>query len=333
MASKKRIFFYDFLKGFAVLIMFFIHVLLVLSQKSVLKSPFGQIIYTLSGIPAAPIFMFCMGATLSMPSSLPLLPTILRGLRFVAFGYLLNFLRASLPKILGLGTFDEAWMSFFMVDIFCFAGLAMIFITLFQNLLKKSWISFILLTAVVFLSPALAQNADSYPHLLNPIIGRHHLVYFPFFPWIVYPVLGFCFAESIRKFSLKNWIFFAIGSFLLITIGTTMSGNLIRHHSFYHPFPMQLLRYIGIVGLWLVLAQGVSIFLERYLRRPFQYLSIHVSPLYVISWLVINWSVFLIGKKTLDFSGTLIAMFLVTLVTIVINQSPVGAFISKAFKK
>ena len=63
---KKRIAEYDILKGLSVIFMIAVHVFIVNAENEVYKSLFGQVIGLLGGVPAAPVFMFCMGALLGV---------------------------------------------------------------------------------------------------------------------------------------------------------------------------------------------------------------------------------------------------------------------------
>ena len=122
----------------------------------------------------------------------------------MAMGYLLSFLRYTLPEALGIthygGGFD--FLSFIWeVDILQFAGFALIILAMIRRWIPwlRTWI---LLSVLITVSAPLLWGIDTgilpFDWLLDLFWGNYEEVWFPIFPWLAFPLLGMAFSRLIR---------------------------------------------------------------------------------------------------------------------------------------
>ncbi len=136
---------------------------LVFMQAPLYKTlPLDTLLIFLGSPPAAPVFMFSMGVFFILSSkSNDFKSGMIRGIKLLALGALLSFLRYDLLQVVeGTTTFADAFKNqtlttLWEVDILQFAGWAYIFMSLIKRYLKKPiwWLSIVLCT--VFISPLL----------------------------------------------------------------------------------------------------------------------------------------------------------------------------------
>jgi len=185
----------DLARGFAVAFMVSVHVLEEWASLPLQHSAFGRVVEFFGSSLAAPVFMFLMGASLAFSRRSSTGALIRRGAELLALGYALNFLRGSLPALIGLRwglvrPEDLApytpWNLFWIIDILEFAGPALALLGLIRLLRRPgAWIA--LATIIAAVSPWLWGIRSDWP-LLNGLLrhlwGTGPLVSFPLFPWL-----------------------------------------------------------------------------------------------------------------------------------------------------
>src|SRR3954468_24072307 len=97
LVSRERVRGFDLARGLAVLFMIGVHVLWHWGSAETWTTPAGTAISLLGGPPAAPTFMFLMGASLAFSSRTTFSSLAVRGLWLVFLGYLLNVMRGVIP--------------------------------------------------------------------------------------------------------------------------------------------------------------------------------------------------------------------------------------------
>jgi hypothetical protein len=296
----KRLQLPDLLKGFAVFLIVPVHILELFIDYPGRESLFGKILLFMGGPFAVPVFMLVMGYFLAKSRKSPL-RNMLRGIKVFAVALLLNI---GLNFNLLLKIKYSNWQMnpleyFFGVDILYLAGLSMVFIVilkLFKN--GQVWITFILAVSILavtgFMNEILMVTERNY--VLPFIAGSYSWAYFPLFPWLAYPLIGFSFyywEEKIMSFFTKQKIVAGIilgGIAALVVwfyrwgISTTINLPDYYHHTFWFA-----LWAIGIVILWVVLLRFIlGKFPNTTLGNFLKWLGKNITLFYVIQWLIIG---------------------------------------------
>ncbi|HSO85444.1 MAG TPA: heparan-alpha-glucosaminide N-acetyltransferase domain-containing protein, partial [Draconibacterium sp.] len=193
----------DLLKGFAVFLIVPVHILETFIDFPGRENAFGKTLLFLGGPIAVPVFMMVMGYFLAKNQK-PFATNFFRGIKIFFAGLLLNIgLNFHLLlKIQFAGWQLNPWEYIFGVDIFYFAGLAIIFLSVLKTLKTgREWIALMLVFAVAgatsFVNQKLMVPERNY---IFPFIGgTWSWSYFPLFPWLAYPLAGFAFFHFEEK--------------------------------------------------------------------------------------------------------------------------------------
>ena len=290
----------DLLKGFAVFLIVPVHILETFIDDPGRESLFGQILLVLGGPFAVPVFMFIMGYFASK-SKKPLFTNILRGVKIFTLGLLLNIgLNFNLLlKIKYAGWLYNPFEYIFGVDIFYLAGLSLIFIAFLKTIKKGSaWVAiifgFLVLGLTGYMNNLLMVSERNY--ILPFIAGTYSWAYFPLFPWLAYPLIGFVFhqcEDKILPYFFRQKIISGImltGIAVLVISFYKWGINItINLTDYYHHTFLFALWAIGIVILWVVFLRFLlKQFPTTYIGNFLQWLGKNITLFYVIQWLIIG---------------------------------------------
>ena len=290
----------DLLKGFAVFLIVPVHIIETFIDFPGRESVFGKTLLFLGGPIAVPVFMMVMGYFLAKSQN-SFTTNLFRGIKIFMAGLLLN-IGLNFHLLLKIQFADwqlNPWEYIFGVDIFYFAGLAIIILSLLKILKSgREWIALLLVFAVAgatsFVNQKLMVPERNY---IFPFIGGiWSWSYFPLFPWLAYPLAGFVFFHFeerllafINQRKTISGIFFTVIFVLVLyfvkqgfTITTDLSSY--YHHSFW--FSMWA---FGIVILWSVLWRFLlNKFPRTYAGNFFMWLGKNITSFYIIQWLIIG---------------------------------------------
>ncbi len=316
----------DLLKGFAVFLIVPVHILETFIDYSGRESLFGRILLLLGGPVGVPIFMMVMGYFVAL-SKKSAAQNMLRGVLIFILGIFLNI---GLNFHLLLKIWTEGWkfdplQAIFGVDIFYLAGLSIIILSVLKMLkYGQQWIvlSLILLVSgsTSYFNELLMVTERNY---IFPFIGGNYSwSYFPLFPWLAYPLIGFLFVKmepKIREFVQKQkTISIAILSVILILVlafsksGFETTINLSEYY--HHTFPF-FLWTLGVDVLWVMLLWLV---VQKFSEFPvivfLRWLGKNITAFYIIQWLIIgNIATAIYQTKELSVYGYwFAAIFLIT---------------------
>lgn len=290
----------DLLKGLAAIFMVQIHVTELFLNSAGRESLFGVTSMFLGGPFAAMIFMMVMGYFMAK-SKKPTSKDIVRGVKIFFVGLLLNIgLNFNLLlKIKFAGWQYNPLEYIFGVDILYLAGLSVIFMALLKRLKKRQALvalvfAFLVLGLTGFMNEFLMVSPPNY--IFPFIAGTYSWSYFPLFPWLAYPLIGFAFfhwEEKIVLFlTLQKMVSGIIiaGIVVLVMlfykwgINTTINLSAYYHHTFWFS-----LWAIGIVILWVVFLRFLLHKFPNTLMDVFlQWLGKNITLFYVIQWLIIG---------------------------------------------
>jgi uncharacterized membrane protein len=329
---------FDLARGLAIVFMVMIHVLGHYGNAASWASPLGQIVIFFGGPTAAPVFMFLMGASLAFSRRASAAGIARRGLWLLFLAYTLNVLRGVLPATLGLasGYVTEADISPYtpatlltLVDIHQMAGLALLVIaglTVFfvsgGVARRAALIGLAFLVAIV--SPSLWGTTTGIAPVdlgLGLLWGTEWNVFFPLFPWIAYPLVGYAYGRTLVGRPDRRRFVRRMGLVGLATAAAGVAIIAVFHPSigvedYWRQPPGILLAILGLVLAWLAVADVV---VSRVRSNPvFERLygwSGRVTAMYCIHWILIGWGVGLVGHRDLELPAVILAMGLVLVLT------------------
>jgi len=290
----------DLLKGFAVFLIVPVHILETFIDYPGRESLFGKILLLLGGPFGVPIFMMVMGYFVAL-SKKSTAQNILRGVLIFVLGIFLNI---GLNFHLLLKIWFEDWQFdplqyIFGVDIFYLSGLSIIFLSVLKTI--KYGQQWIVLALILFVSVSTAYINEilmvtERNYILPFIGGEYSWSYFPLFPWLTYPLIGFLFQKTeplIREFIQKQkvvsiafltLVFILVILFSRFGIETTINLPNYYHHTF--PF---FLWTLGIDVLWVLLLWFV---VQKFSEFPvivfLRWLGKNITVFYIIQWLIIG---------------------------------------------
>ncbi len=290
----------DLLKGFAVFLIVPVHILELFIDYPGRESMFGKILLFLGGPVAVPVFMIIMGYFMAKSKKSPS-KNILRGAKILVVGLLLNIgLNFNLLLKIKFADWQFNPLEYiFGVDILYLAGLSVIFIALLKTLKKgQAWVAITLVFLIIgltgFMNDKLMVTERNY--ILPFIGGTYSWAYFPLFPWLAYPLLGFTFyhwEDKVISFLqrqkvVSGIVLFGIAiltiSFYKWGINTTINLPAYYHHTFWFA-----LWAIGIVILWVLLLRFLlNKFPNTIVGNFLQWLGKNITLFYVIQWLIIG---------------------------------------------
>lgn len=330
---------FDLARGLAIVFMTAIHVLGHYGNDASWASPLGGVVIFLGGPTAAPVFMFLMGASLAFSRRVTASGIARRGLWLLFLAYTLNVLRGALPASLGLATgyVTEAdiWpytpgTLLTLVDIHQMAGLALlviaaltaVFVVPGGRALRAALIG--LAVSVGLVSPFLWGTTTGIAPVdlgLALLWGAEWNVFFPLFPWIVYPLVGYAYGRMLvaqpdrRRFVRRMGIVGPAVGLTGIAIIAIVHPS-IGVEDYWRQGPAVVLAILGLVLTWLALADVVvsRVRPNRVFDRLYGW-SGRVTAMYCIHWILIGWGVGLVGHRDLELPAVLVAMGIVLVLT------------------
>lgn len=290
----------DLLKGFAVFLIVPVHILETFIDYPGRDSLFAKALLLLGGPIAVPIFMIVMGYFVAR-SKKSSIQNIFRGIKIFILGFLLNI---GLNFSLLLKIKFEGWQFdpleyIFGVDIFYLAGLSIIILSALKMIKKGQIVIIVFLIFLVSGSTAFVNDllyTTDRNYILPFIGGEYSWSYFPLFPWLAYPLLGFLFSKiepRLMRF-LENNKLISTGAGLVIFTMIVLFGKMgvsttIDLPKYYHHTFLFFLWTIGIVILWTLLLRFLAMKLPKFPPIVFlTWLGKNITVFYVIQWLIIG---------------------------------------------
>ncbi|MCP4347773.1 MAG: DUF1624 domain-containing protein [Desulfobacterales bacterium] len=315
--NKDRVYFLDLARGFAIFVMVLQHCI-IMHEKTAGEGDtiLGNILILLGTAPAAPVFMLIMGIFL-MKSQASSTRIIIRGAKLLLLGYILNFLRFTVPMFIAdsenpLYYEGESPLSFFFaVDIFQLAGLSLIAGAFVKKYSQNKYLFPLAVLIILLISPFLWGKFANVP-FLSLLWGESENVYLPFFPWVVYPLLGMYLSKYlVSRDSLDR----TLRIFLQIGLGLICTGlpllSLFPVGDYYRSGLGVHLLITGFVFAWFRFCYmlTVKISSDNRIFKLLFFWSRHVTPIYFIQWVLFGWSILLFGvNNQTDITSVIIGL-------------------------
>lgn len=323
----------DLARGFTVLFIPAIHTGMLYSDLSVHSHPLGIFLITIAEGPGGQLLMFLMGISFTLREQHSTAFVLLKSAGLLVAGYLLNIAKFVVPYSLALLpdevlreleiTADQTavWRLTGMGDILHFAALTLPVLHMLHK--SKRYPVWALLGAVVtiVISPWIWDNhslQDVPNYMLGFFTGRPPRVFFPLFPWLVYPLTGLSIGYYFRMHQRDTVLRCGLTGALLLLTGLLGSYYFPSDNSagFYRTAPAATCWHLGIVLLafciwyWLAAHEKDNLFF-----RLLIYSSKNITLIYIIQWVMICWMLPVFGFRKLNITVSAIVMLLMTLNT------------------
>ena len=318
----------DIARGMTVLIMPAVHVTMLYGDEAVYRSWLGVFLNWMAVFPGAQLFMLLMGLSFRLAGG----DRNARNYRIIVWlvtGYALNvckflvpawmhWLPASFYASIGLheGPAANARL-FFIGDILPMAALSYAVLLLLQQLRNGKVFAMITIVGLIVLSPAAWQVhiKNVYGNeVLSLVTGNDPLVFFPLFPWLVYPLAGYCLGSYWQSRS-RFFLLLAAAGILFMLPGALKYGVFLPGENLYRPLPLQTLYHIGFCCCWLSWCAALAKAMYGSLLFKFlSWCSRHITLIYCTQWILIFWCIALLPYRGLSLMPTLLACVLLSLI-------------------
>ncbi|HLP37719.1 heparan-alpha-glucosaminide N-acetyltransferase domain-containing protein [Lacibacter sp.] len=317
----------DIARGYTVLIMPMVHVFVVFGNTDTLHSLAAIVMSIFAEETGAPLFMFLMGLSAGLNRDIS--PRILfkRSLVLMALAFVLNFLKFVLPFLpglfpvsllidLGISDTGTAVIELLLIgDILHLASLSFFVFGISSLFRRYQWMFEFLVLLALLICVSYAWSIEDSFGIAAWIAGELPDAYFPLLPWLFYPLAGKLVSFVLIKFTRPFWIYSLAGVVLLCI----SSFHFLPHenlYNYYKPGVAGLLYYTGCILIWLMVCDCFSkVKLFHGLKENLRFLSRHITMVYFIQWLLIMWSVALIGYRQQGLWSTLLIALLITTAT------------------
>ncbi|MBI5476821.1 MAG: DUF1624 domain-containing protein [Ignavibacteriales bacterium] len=274
--ASSRFHFVDILRGWAVFVMIETHVVNALLLPEIKNGTNFKILTFINGL-VAPSFLFCAGFALAISLSRkwnqyvylenPFWKYIQRLIFILIVGYSLHLPFFSFRKLLNLND-NNAWVSFFQVDILHTIAVTLIALTLLAAIFRKQnafMIAAGLIGLFLIFSAPIIRSFDYSQSVvwLRPYFTPQYKSQFPIFPWSAFLIggslIGFIFIKA-REHQNERKMFlltamFGIFSIVVSIVIEFLPFSLYAEHNFWKASPEFFFVRFGIVlllltGLW-----------------------------------------------------------------------------------
>ena len=326
--KKSRIVYIDIMRGLAILFMFIQHAVILHEYTGGEgENIIANLALLVGTAPAAPVFLFIMGVFIAASRSERKKMYIRGSILFIA-GYILNFFRFSLP--LFIATFfgyeyalgENPLTLFFTVDILQLAGLAMIITAFLKPYLSKTTVILLIIVSISVISPMLWKSFGTVS-MTAPLWGIGDSVFFPLFPWLIYPLMGALLSpymiDGMKDKKIRNS--FLISSLVLIVMGIVFYdlfpvGDYFRSGASIH------MLMTAFILFWCVCIYRImeSLSEDGLVTSLLVDWSKNVTALYCIQWILFGWSIFIFGEQSMSVYGALTIGFIVLVISHIMIQ-------------
>ena len=304
---------FELMKAFAILGLPIVHLI----EEGIYANYVSESVHKLEAFIVAlcivgpSIFMMCMGFGIGGTRNTPRI-IMKQGLRFLAFGAILNIARWILPGLLLFfvhGTpLSEDIFSFFASDIYYFVGIFYLFYALMLKLkLSTSEIlvvTVVMLTANTLLTPIMSDLVTNF--YLIGIIGN--IVYidgtscFPLLSWAIFPTVGIFLGDVLKKVTderrgviMKHMLIFSPVVFISYLVSLSLYGHDVMKvmvsplNDYITDLPNVILMISLALFLFAALYYVSNLIDETRFMKFMLKISTNIVPFYMLQWILVSW--------------------------------------------
>lgn len=325
----------DLARGFTVLIMPMIHVVMLYSTTDVHKSLLGDILAFIAEGPGAQLFMLLMGVGIVFSKRNNNRYIVQRTFYLLMAAYALNTFKFLIPLFFGwlpanlllelqvAGIQPSASFFLLMGDILHFAAFAFPVCCLLHKTKHYPIIALVLAAGITIISPSvwdIKTGCNMLDRILILFNGHPPQTFFPVFPWLVYPLMGLTLG-----FLLKHYPVIAImkkagwTGLVAMIIACLFPPTSVQQDwlPFYRTAPADTFFHAGFVCVWIALIHWISRKVKDNLFFDLlTFCSKNITAIYLIQWILICWGMAIAGYGGLGFAATIFCMSLITIITI-----------------
>jgi uncharacterized membrane protein len=327
----------DLARGFTVLCIPAIHSMLLYSQPLVRETLIGKMLKLIAEGPGAQLFMCLMGIYLSVAKTTSQRVVLMKGIIVFIAGYALNMLKFVMPNAFGwlpLGLMNDleitndgnAWWKLLLIgDIFHFAALALLLIGWIKQYKAYPYLAIVAVLIVLIISPLLWDVQTGWlviDEFLKLIGVQPPRVFFPLFPWLVYPLSGLTIGYFLKRNAEETFrVLRDLGIILLLLpVGYHWLFPLNEPVSFYRTETPETLSHMGIVFVSLFVWYWMSEWVPgNRLFDVLQYSSRQITRLYIIQWIIIMWLLPAVGYQQHQLGTSILIIIVTTVLTYAIS--------------
>ena len=316
--KKKRVLAIDFARGTSVILMMMVHTMLIYGTIATqTNTVLGEIILWLGR--GTTMFLVSMGISFVLSRRQSFLAVCKRAVYILAVGYGMNFLKFLIPEFI-FGGLPEAFVSayglksgtletgiFFLLlgDILQLAGITLFIMGLINHFSKSKYVPLIVALLIISVSKELSGfrvGIAGLDYICDLFFSNQFNVYFPVFPWSAFILVGMFMGRWYKELNENQEVFFKRMLFVglgFMAIGGILNFSNPEYHfgDYYHLGPGGSILILGLnlVLYWLINVI-VSLFKENNpVFNLLTFCSKHVTSLYVIQWVLINWGMYVFG--------------------------------------
>ena len=205
----------DLARGFSVLVIAPIHTVMLYSELTVRGTALGGLLSFVAEWHGAQIFMTLMGISFTFSKHNDQKSALKRALILLTAAYALNVLKFVIPHLLNLLPqtllddlqIKKGWFGFLQLfligDILHFAGLAVVNLYFIYRLKNYHLYALAFAVIICFCSPFIWDMHSRYflaDYYFQLVGGLPPSVYFPLFPWLVYPLIGLVIGHYLQHY-------------------------------------------------------------------------------------------------------------------------------------
>nr|WP_199162938.1 heparan-alpha-glucosaminide N-acetyltransferase domain-containing protein [Elizabethkingia sp. ASV34] len=316
--EKKRILAIDVARGMSVILMIMVHTMLIYgSPTTQTNTVLGQVILWLGR--GTTMFLVSMGISFVLSKRQAPKSICKRAVYILVIGYGMNILKFLVPEFI-FGGLPEAFVSayglksgtletgvFFLLlgDILQLAGISLLVMGFINRFSKSKYVPLVIALAIISVSKELSGlrlGIVGLDYICDLLFSNQFNVYFPVFPWGAFILAGMFLGRWYKELEGNQEVFFKKMLFVglgFITIGGFLYLPDPEYHfgDYYHlgPGGSFLLLGANFVLYWLI---SLVVHLYKENNNFFKLLTFcskHVTSLYVIQWVLINWGIYVLG--------------------------------------
>lgn len=355
MAPFKRISELDLTKTFTILVgMIGIHAMYVLADLEMEGA--AGVLNVIATAWAAPVFMFCMGLTLSFSRNQSPTSWLHRGFYLITIGMAMNVLRHGPAAFTAYATQNPELLKglaqIFNVDILHFAGLSFLLLALCKKLKMNAW-HILALAVVMNISGTLLIGHHTSNYVVNQVLGYFYHTptcsCFTLFNWFIFVaagnVMGKAYAECENLDRLFRYLLPICGVIALVHQYLSITGQAAFFKTLQSDWdyasmetPDAFCIAFGVapfmVGLFRIIAKIIPDKWMGILGYP----SLHINQFYCVSWVWTMWIayfLFFIPPATTfaSFVPRWITIIILTTITVVIYNRFLKRIIEPFFSR
>jgi hypothetical protein len=332
-----RILSLDLARGFTVLFIPAIHTGMLYSQQSVHHTWLGQFLIAIAEGPGGQLLMLLMGVSFTLKTQHSTRQVFIKAVGLLAAGYALNILKFVVPysvgalpgEVLGelevVGEETALWQLTGMGDILHFAGLTLPVLHRGYKCKQYQWWALGAALGIMVASPLLWDVHSNIPvldYVCGLATGQPPRVFFPLFPWLVYPLAGMFIGHYFRQNQSKTAQRCGVIGALLVIAGIADQYYFPAANTagFYRTPVAATAWHLGIVLLALCLWHLAATYIKQNaFFRLLIYSSKNITLIYIIQWVMICWMLPLVGFRKLDVTLSAFVMVIMTLNTFLLT--------------